>query len=332
MTSRGLLTLVAAAVLVLGAGLWLADRQASPAGDAAEGALYPGLERELDAIERVRIFKAGDERGVELERGEAGWIVTGRQGYRADAAKLRELVVALAEARRYEEKTSNPDQYAALGVEDVSRENAQGVRVELVGSSVPVNLIVGKPGLGTSTHYVRPAGEATSWLIDRRLEAPIAPEAWLDKEIVDIPAERVQSATVTVAGDKSYTAAKGSRDDANFDVEGLPKGKSMRSTSAASGFATALSDLSLSDVQPASAFGSEPPADRATFRTFDGLVVELQGWKREDKRFVALRASFEAAPDAEAEAKTLTRRTAGWVYEIPEYRYASLFKPMEDLL
>jgi hypothetical protein len=213
-----------------------------------------------------------------------------------------------------------------------------------------VNLFVGKPGAGASGRYVRRAGEKQSWLIDQALDPPSEPGAWLAKDIVDIASERVQSVTMTIKGDKPYTAAKAARTDGSFGVENLPKGKKLRSPTIADGFATALSGLSLTDVQAASAFGPEPAADHASFRAFDGLVVELDGWQRADKRFIALTASFDGAqakrfeastpegktkpdsPKIEQEAKSLAAKTAGWVYEIPAYRYESLFKPLKEFL
>ncbi|MGH8204862.1 MAG: DUF4340 domain-containing protein, partial [Steroidobacteraceae bacterium] len=335
MSARKLLVLGIAAVLALAAGLWLAGRQVSSEAGDTRAALYPGLESELDAIEAVRIFKAGDARAVELKRGEGGWTVTERAAYRADEAKLGKLVRAVADAEIVEEKTSNPERYAALGVEDTASKDAKGVRVELSGPAKPVNLIVGNAGAGASSRYVRRAGEKQSWLIDQALDAPSAPEAWLVKDIVDIESDRLQSATVTVKGARPYTAAKGSRDDANFDVAKLPKGKSLSSPTAANGIATALSALTLTNVQAKDASGSEPPADRARFTMFDGLAVEVDGWKRGDRRFIALKASFDAAQakrfaagaaegkakpaalNVEEEAKSLAAKTAGWVYEIP---------------
>jgi hypothetical protein len=350
MSSRNVLILGIVAILALAAGLWLAGRQTSAVPGDSRGALYPGLENELDVIEAVRIFKAGNARAVELKHGEAGWSVTERAGYRADETKLRRLVRAIAEAAVLEEKTSNPERYAALGVEDTGKPDAKGVRVELAGTARPANLIVGNTGPGASSRYVRRAGEAQSWLIDQAIDAPAEPDAWLAKEIADIPADRVQAVTVTAQGGKRYTAAKASRGDEHFNVEKLPKGKSLRSPTVADSLATALSGLELSDVQPRSEFGAEPPADRASYRTFDGLVVEAEGWKSADKRYIALKATFDGAqaqrfeaapkageakpvaPDVEGEARTLATKTAGWVYEIAEYRYQSLFKPIDDLL
>jgi hypothetical protein len=175
----------------------------------------------------------------------------------------------------------------------------------------------------------------------------------------------MQSAKVETKGAKPYTAAKGTRADTDFAVEGLPKGKSLSAPSAANTVATALTGLSLADVRAASAFQSTPPAAKATFKTFDGLTVEVDGWVQEEKHYVALRPSFDgaqaerfkvatapveekkteekkddqaqeppkpAAPNAEEDAKKLAAKTNGWVYEIPDYKYESLFKPADQLV
>ena len=74
----------------------------------------------------------------------------------------------------------------------------------------------------------------------------------------------------------------------------MPKGKELSSPSAADNFATALAGLTLSDVKPASEV-TDPPSARATIKTFDGLVTEVTGWKKDDKHYVALKTSFDAA-------------------------------------
>lgn len=375
MTSRRLLILSAAALVAIALGLWLATSNQS-GSQAEQQALYPELKANLDKVTAVQIFKAGDARAVELARKDNAWVVSERAGFPADEAKLRKLLVALADARMYEEKTSNPEQYATLGVEDVSGEKASGTRIELVGAPKPVNLIVGKQGMGASSQYVRRAGEAQSWLINTHLDASATADAWLRKEIINVAADRVQSANVSIKGAKSYTAAKSSRADADFKVEGLPKGKSLSSPAAANNFATALTGLSLADVQAASAFGTDAP-DRATFKTFDGLIVQIDGWTRADKHYIALKTSFDpahaerfriatapveaqkqdsangegaqeakqeatndpgndapkaqAAPNVEEEAKSASTKLEGWVYEIPQYKYEAIFKPVDQL-
>jgi len=302
MTSRKLLILAIVAVVAVLGGIWLAGRQTSTSsGEVAT--LYPDLKKELDAVTAVRIVKAGGTTAVEIERGESGWTVNERSGYPADEAKLRKLVTDLADAKLLEEKTSTVENYPTLGVEDIGNEAAGGIQVELDGPQQPVKLIVGKQARGGQSHYVRRADEPKSWLVNKDVDTSASPDQWLRKNILDVAADRVQSAAVTIAGAKPYSALKKTRADADFTVEGLPKGKELSSPSVADSFATALSGLTLTDVQSASAMTDKPSA-QAVIKTFDGLVAEATGWKKDDKHFIALKTSFDAAQAERFEVAT----------------------------
>lgn len=293
MTSRKLLILAIVAVVAVVGGIWLAGRQTStPSSDTAT--LYPDLKKELDAVTAVRIVKAGGTTAVEMKRGESGWTVNERSNYPADEAKLRKLVTGLADAKVLEEKTSTAENYPTLGVEDISNTAAGGVQVEIDGPKQPVKLIVGKQASGGQSHYVRRAGEPQSWLVNKDIDTSASPDQWLRKNILDVSADRVQSAEVRIAGAKPYSALKKTRADADFTVDGLPKGKELSSPSAAAGLASALSGLTLTDVQSASAMTDKPSA-QATIKTFDGLVAEATGWKKDDKHYIALKTSYDAA-------------------------------------
>jgi len=293
MTSRKLSILTIVAVIAVIAGLWLAGRQTSPPSTES-AALYPDLKSEVASITALRIVKAGGTPALEMKRGESGWTVAERHNYPADEAKLRKLITSLTEAKVLEEKTSNPESYAALGVEDVSDAAAGGVQLELDGPKQPIKLIVGKQAQGAQSQYVRRAGEPKSWLVNKTIDTSSSADQWLRKEIIDVSADRVQSAEVTIGKSKTYSAVKKTRADADFTVEGLPKGKELSSPSAADNFATALAGLTLSDVKAASEV-TDPPSARATIKTFDGLATELTGWTKDDKHYVALKTSFDAA-------------------------------------
>jgi hypothetical protein len=370
MTSRRLLILGVLALVAILAAVLLVNRRSATPVSALPAALYPELKGQLDAVDAVRIYKAGDARAVELLRAKDGWAVAEREGYGADAVKVRKLLLALAEAKPVEQKTSSAEHYAKLGVEDVSQPTATGARLELHGQKVPVNLIVGKPGNGPQATYVRRAGEPASWLINETLDTSSTADAWLRKEIIDVSADRTQSASVTVGDAKSYSAAKQTRADADFKVDGLPKGKELTSPTAANGVASALAGLTLADVRSVKDFAAEKPAAHATLKTFDGLVVNADGWIKDGKHYVALKTAYddalakqfhvEAAPADKADAKkpdaksdappaaavpapapapniadeasTANAKLAGWVYEVPEYKYEAIFKPVDELL
>jgi len=39
-----------------------------------------------------------------------------------------------------------------------------------------------------------------------------------------------------------------------------------------------------------------------------------------------------AAPNVAEDAKKVATKVTGWVYEIPDYKYEALFKPVEQLV
>ena len=123
MTSRRLLILIVAAIVAIAAGVWLAGRQGSSGSTAGTAALYPELKEQLNAVSAVHIYKAGDARVVELKKQGEGWTVSERDNYPADDGKVRKLLIAIADAKVHEEKTSNPER-----VRDARRRRHQGQR------------------------------------------------------------------------------------------------------------------------------------------------------------------------------------------------------------
>jgi hypothetical protein len=373
MNSKKLLVLFLIAIVAIGTGIWVAGHRSSTPTESFTK-LYPELDQKLNDATSVSIFTAGEKKSVELVREDNAWRVKERNNYPADESKLRKLLVSIAESEVREEKTSNPQNYASIGVEDLTNESATGVRIQIDGIEPAVSLIIGKQGPAVESRYVRRAGEAQSWLVDTQIDSSSAPKDWLRKSIVDVSADRIQSATITTPGAKPYSAVKASRADANYTVEGIAKGKELSSPTAANGLATALASLTLSDVQTANSLDTKPEA-QAIYRTFDGLVIELDGWSKEDKRFVAIRTRYDAdlaerfkvpaaedtkeapskpegsseakraepqdaktatqtaaKPNVAEESKTLSEQLSGWVYEIPDYKYDAIFRPLQEML
>ena len=104
----------------------------------------------------------------------------------------------------------------------------------------------------------------------------------------------------------------------------------LTSAAAAEPITTALGSLTLEDVRKG-AGTADPPAARATFRTFDGLELELAGRKDGTHSLIAITARSTAKETA-AEAEQLAARVTGWEFEIPDYKYAAIFTPLDQLL
>ncbi|MBC7984260.1 MAG: DUF4340 domain-containing protein [Candidatus Obscuribacterales bacterium] len=354
MNSRALAVLTACAVLIILGAWWLSTARA-PSSPQTAAKLYPELKGKLDAIQGLRIFGPGNQLNVEIVRTGEGFSVQQRAGYKAETAKINNLLTNLADAKLSEEKTSNPANYATLGVQAPQEEKAKSARLEITGT--PINLIVGRTDPASRATYVRRNDEATSWLVDVELNIPTEPKQWLQRNLLDVAANRVFDARIELAGVKPYSLKKTDIRATNFDVEGIPKGREVESVAEANAIAQALVDLRLDDVRPASELANAKSVGRVAVRTFDGLVVEIDGYGSDEMPWVIFKASDDDAiakrfhqpdpsapkdqPDASLAAITqkntdesaaINKRVSGWAYAIPAQKYDALFKPLEQLL
>ena len=346
--SQRTVAILAAALVVLLALVIFGQRTSAPVGLGT--ALVPDLEAALGDLERVTVAKANGETVATLEKRPDNWVVADKNGYVANAAKLRQALTALAEAKILEQKTANPELYGRLGVEDVTAANAAGVSVALTAQGRELPTIILGNAEGSKYRYARRAGEAQSYLIDRNPDVPRAAAQWIDSVIVDVRGERVREVTITHADGEVVHISKASSELANFDVAAVPKGRELSYPGVANVIGNALRELNLEDVETAAAPAEQPTI--VEFRTFDGLIVRVTGSKRGDEDWISLEASVDsaqaaappAAPaegaaastppaaDPNAEAQRINAKVAGWRYKIAGFQYDQMTRRMAELL
>ena len=325
-SSRGLTALLAAGAVLIAIALWVSSRNPSAGVGSANQPVLPGLEHDVNAITQVKLAK-GDGSHATLEKRASDWIVAER-GYPADSSRVRKLLLDLANLKVLEEKTSDPANYADIGVEDVSSPKASGTRIDLVEAGKTVSLVVGKLS-GTDGTFVRVAGAKQSALASPQITPDADPRRWLDSTLIELPQNRIKDVAVKAAAGPAYTVTRASATEADFIVPALPKGRELTSPRAPDSVAGALASLSLDDVRKAGGPGTDPA--QATFETFDGLKVDVTGRKDGDNRYIALSAESTAKGTAD-EAKGLNARLGGWEVEIPAYQYDAIFQPLDGLL
>lgn len=287
---------VAALVAVVAAiALGRANRPQSEGRGEVESWFAPGLREHVNDVDKVVVTGAGDKVVATLARGANGWTLAEKGGYPVDTGKLREFLLKLAGAKLVEQKTANKDKYATLGVEDVSAKDAKGVQVELDGLAQPLKLIVGTASARGSGTFVRRAGDAQSWLASDALVVAKNATDWLKKDLADIPAARIESVTITQAGGKVVRVAKDAEGDANFKVDGIPKGRAAGAEYAVNGLGSALAGLRFDDVVPAADMPPDDKALKAHYAAFDGLVVDTTAWEKDGKDYAQFKASLDAA-------------------------------------
>jgi hypothetical protein len=349
------LILAVAAVVLLGAGLWLTAHRANRQAELGGGSVFTDLAPALETISEIRLSR-GDGSKTTLRRDGNAWTVVERR-FPADPSRVRELLLALVNMKIVETKTSDPANYAKLGVEAPDTPTAASTLVEAVAGDKTWALIVGK-GAGGRAQYVRKPDSAASALVEPLASADPDQKRWIDRLLADIPADDVHDISVDPAEGASYVLSRAARGE-SLTLSPIPRGRKPASSMSLDSQADGLTAFNFDDVRPA--VDDAKPTDRATFRTFDGQVIELAGRRTADKAYIAVRARRDAAlagrfaakpetPAADSGAapatpkpaeaakppaaavERLEARTRGVEFEIPLYKYDLLFKKQEDLL
>jgi|HubBroStandDraft_3_1064219.scaffolds.fasta_scaffold51448_2 hypothetical protein len=319
--------LVAIAIVVLASG----DRGVSRA--APDQSAFPALAARLGDVASVTVSRDGTT--MTLIRDGDNWLVAEKGNYPANAAKISQIVRAVADLTLVEPKTQNPDLYARLEVEDPGNGKSTLVAVKDKSGGDLAQAIVGKRrydrlGAGNDGVYLRKAGEAQSWLARGTLDPSGDAASWLDRQIIDISEKKIAKVTLTQA-DGSKLVISRSAPEAKFAVEDAPADAKFKSETATSGPATALETLDLDDVKPA---GELPVPDKnvvtASFTTFDGLTVDLRLMERDKADWIAISAA--GSGPAEANAKKIEGKVSHWTYAIPAYKANLLKTKLADLI
>jgi len=303
--------ILAAVVLILFGILFAlnsGDRAEPPGGGDL---LFPELKSRLNDINTVTITDAQGDITLRREADDDGsapagrWIAPDYGGYPVDTGSLRRLLLAIADARKLEQKTSDPGLYERLGVAD-PRESGSGVLVSFEGDNAAIALILGDTAQ-REFRYARIPEQAPSWLISQNPALPAERAGWLLAEIVDIDASRIESVVIRHADGEVVAIRKANTDDVNFEVEDVPEGRELRYPSVANSIAAVLGNLTLEDVRRAdSPDDSDEGGDAAAtaeFRTFDGLEV-----------LVSIHSRSSGDPDGEnADIDTDTDTGQHWI-------------------
>lgn len=321
-TLRNLAIVVAVLVAVL-VVMQLAN---GPAEDTTGELLLPDLKARINDIDSL-VIERSDQSTVSIAARDDRWVVASRGDFPADVAKIRQVLLALADARVLEQKTANADRYVALGVQDPEVEGSAGVRLTAAGGGEEFAVVLGNVATG-SNRYVRPAGEPGSLLIDRDPGVPDDVAGWLANELVDIDTDDVASVSIEHADGERIVIEKVSADDADFTVVGIPDGRELSYPTVANSIAGALNGLELEDVR--SAVGEEA-ATETQLATFDGLQVTAAVYpETEETIWISLQATAEDPGDQRVES--LNALAAGREFRIPAFRGNQLTRRWEDIL
>ena len=363
--ARSILILAAVTAIVVGAVLSV-DRESSTAARSGE-IVFPGLLDQVNSVVRVRV--TGNEGKFTLTRDRDTWVVEEKERYAADPDRVHKLLLGAAGMKRVEPKTSNPELYPKLWLEDPSSKDSKSVRFVLENASDAelANWVLGdrrpsKSDASRTELYIRVADDPLAWLVEGSVPGGQKIIDWLDRPVARIDRERLRAVEVVHADGTVIAVNKSLPADADFALRDIPADREADSQYRINDIGRFLEDLRFEDVAPSSSLdfaGSLDKQVQAT--TFDGLRVHLETVMRDGEAWVQLRAEFDerlveksedaaeaskdeagAAPgdtpgslrsadEVRAEAERLNARWKGWAYELPSFKRDYIAKRIDEL-
>jgi hypothetical protein len=311
--------LLAVALLVISGGLYL-NSQRNSANVADRGALLPSLAHELDSVSGISVHRAGKNDTVTLTKQQGKWTVAELRDYPADVGKVRKLLVALADAKIIEVKTSNPQNFSLIGVEDPQSANATGAEIAVVTPGARQGVIVGK--VSGQGNFARRSGENASYVVEPAISFEAEPRFWIDTRLFDVPADAIQQIDVKLPGAPAYSVHRTAAGAAKFTLDGVPSGRQAADSQMLAPSPTTYSALDVDDVAPSTDVDFATPA-LATVTLADGAVLAITGTASAGKHWIEVKSNRDSQLNAKAQ---------GRVFEVSGYRYDAIFRPLESLL
>ncbi len=320
------LAAVAAVVAIAAVVLSLNEREEAA---LSGGKLFPELEARINDINALTVQLSREET-LSLQRSDDQWLVAEKAGYPANLAQLRKVLLALARTEKLEQKTSKPEYYERLGVQDMNEagDDTRLLRVS-AGNLTLAEVIIGKSGAGGKS-YLRPANQPVSWLGSEWIDVPGRVNAWLDAQLLAIKPERIRAVEVVHADGVQLRIEK---DGDRLKLLGDGDSELPAKAEELERVAATLSSLSLQDI--VDDVESDESSWRSTrFMTSDGLTIAAQTLSREDQLLARLTAEIHGdspSEDLQQEAQSLNERFGGRTFVLASY-LDERFAPTLDVL
>ena len=336
MNTKSLIILIVLAAVGIAGYLFSTTNSSINSADSIGASIMPGLFEGINEVSQIQIVGAGDQVITSLERGDNQWLVKDRGGYPADIAKIRNTVLALAEAKIIEQKTSKPELYAKLGVTSVESKDASGIKIMITHGAEQQALIVGNPGPQINKNrYVRRADEATSWLIDRKLDLNHDVAYWLQKDILSLEPEDMQAITIELQDGANLEIERVEDDEVKFEVTNLSDPDSVVIDAEIHQVTNALSSMQLLDVVEKDKFVGGEAVYIATYLLNSGVSIVIRAYEIDKDHFMTFVPKVHGDSPSDEDQKyvsDLQKITNDWAFKIPNVTYDSINKREADVL
>lgn len=328
MQRRTLLLLSGAAVAAIGGALLLNPAETPAPSPAGAALAFPGLAQRLQSA--ARIVATRHDGTLEIARRGEMWVLPAKGGYPVRQEKVRELLVGLTELRLTEPRTANPEMLDRLGLDDPSKEGSTATLLRVLDAQggVIAELVIGRRRVRTQGNvpesaFVRRPGENQAWLAEGRIPVDSDAQLWLDRDIANIPRERVRRVAVNRAGQPALVLTRTGEPDGRLQVT-EPADAPPTDEASLDEVGRAFEFLTFLDVKAEAEAPGEPLGD-SRFELTDNLAILLRPRRDGEAIWVTL------AAEGDDEAARFNARWRGWAYQVGPWKEKSFIPQIADL-
>ncbi|MCX7847902.1 MAG: DUF4340 domain-containing protein [bacterium] len=187
------------------------------------------------------------------------------------------------------------------------------------------------------------ARSETVLLVKDIIALPGSAEGWIERQVLNVPAEQVREISVSPPGGEATTLWRTNSTD-GFSISGLGPTQQVNSATATS-LAGALSYFTIQKVVAPAEASTNRALERAwsvRVRTADGITYALRladtnaadAYARLEVSYDASKAEVgaEGGDTAKEKADLLNARFGSWLYVLPSYKISELRKTREELV
>ncbi|MFT5181526.1 MAG: hypothetical protein ACI8S3_001410 [Alphaproteobacteria bacterium] len=335
--------LVVTIVTVVLATLVVLDRPTAKFDPVSRVPVFAALRADPDSATKVEIKSRFGS--FSMVRADGIWTTPERFNYQIDENDVRRLVISISDMRYIERKTSLPERFERLEVDDVDGINAESAYVKITnaGGDVLAESIIGRPSArfidgSVGGVYIRVPDTNNVWLVSGIANVQTRLVPWLERSIVSVPVNTVARIELS-SSEGALVLSRETADTDDFVLSGAPEGRVVDKKKITS-ISRALADVSLEDIQPRSELALPDDAQSATVTTFDGVTVSVRLAKIDKKNWATFAAAYtgdpmdvsEGAKAARTRADEINQRVSNWVYWLPSAAFESLTTKPEDVL
>jgi len=275
--------------------------------------VFPDLMEELGTSPTLRIQTA--DTVYTLQETETGWGLAESGGYPVRADRMRSLADALRTLQWGAVKTRDPSKFDRIGLGDPKLDGA-GALIEVLGPNdeLIASLITGRKS--QRVYGRKLSDEALSFQLEGDLPPLYTRQAWLDLDVLEVPAAVVKSVRIMRPDGESLLLSReqggGPR---TFRPAPPNQDDRLLSRLAAAGPALAITRFFPTDVKPASDLQTEWVARHVTV-THDALEIDVHAYQEADGYYITMRA-VEAGNGANR-AESINAKAEGWAFKLSE--------------